>query len=115
MKTQTLRTIMNNCLDLPSVLPAYRDTLLARTDRVINSSSALALKVLGNAQKVVTDLVRDSLDVAGEAWARSVITTLAGCHSEFGNGSASKACAACVKSKGRYTQHAAKKGVWVCE
>ncbi|MFZ5564290.1 MAG: ABC1 kinase family protein [Thermodesulfobacteriota bacterium] len=67
MKTQALRTLMNNCLDLPSALPAYRDTLLARTDRVINRSCALALNVLGNAEKLVTDLVRDSFDVAGEA------------------------------------------------
>lgn len=52
---------------------------------------------------------------ASFAWARSVITTLAGCKSEFGHGGASKSCEACVKSKGRYTQHAAKKGVWVCE
>ena len=52
---------------------------------------------------------------ASVVWARSVITTLAGCKSEFGHGGASKSCEACVKSKGRYTQHAAKKGVWVCE
>lgn len=49
------------------------------------------------------------------AFARSVISTLAGCKSEFGNSSASKACEACVKGKGRYTQHASKKGVCVCE
>jgi hypothetical protein len=53
--------------------------------------------------------------LAGSAWARSVITTVAGCKSEFGRGDASKACEVCVKGKGRYTQHAAKKGVWVCE
>lgn len=52
---------------------------------------------------------------AGVAFARSVITTLAGCKSEFGHGGASKSCEACVKGKGRYTQHASKKGVWVCE
>jgi len=49
------------------------------------------------------------------AWGRSIITTLAGCKSEFGNGGAAKSCEACIKSKGRYTQHAAKKGVCVCE
>lgn len=53
--------------------------------------------------------------VAGAAAARSVITTLAGCQSEFGRGGGAKACEACVKAKGRFTQHAAKKGQWACE
>jgi hypothetical protein len=52
---------------------------------------------------------------AGVASARSVITTLAGCQSEFGRGGAAKACEACVKAKGRYAQHASKKGQWACE
>ncbi len=50
---------------------------------------------------------------ASTAWARNVITTVAGCKQEFGKGS--KACEACVKGGGRWTQHAAKKGVWACE
>lgn len=50
---------------------------------------------------------------AGVAWARNVITTVAGCKQEFGKGS--KPCEACVKGGGRWTQHAAKKGVWACE
>lgn len=53
--------------------------------------------------------------LSGLAWARNVITTPAGCHSEFGSGGASKACTACVKGGGKYVQHAAKKGVWACE
>lgn len=50
---------------------------------------------------------------AGVAWARNVITTVAGCKQEFGKGS--KPCEACVKSKGKWVQHAARKGVWGCE
>lgn len=49
---------------------------------------------------------------AGVAWARNVVTTTAGCKQEFG--SASKLCEKCVKGKGKWTQHAAKKGVWSC-
>lgn len=50
---------------------------------------------------------------AATAWARNVITTVAGCKQEFGKGS--KPCEACVKGGGRWTQHAARKGVWACE
>lgn len=50
----------------------------------------------------------------GLAWARNMITTLAGCKQEFGN-HASKPCESCIKSKGRWVQHAARKGAWACE
>lgn len=53
--------------------------------------------------------------VSGLAWARSVVTTPAGCNSEFGHGDASKACVSCVKSGGKFVQHASKKGAWACE
>lgn len=50
----------------------------------------------------------------GVAWARNMITTQAGCNQEFGM-RAAKPCVECVKSKGRWVQHAARKGVWQCE
>jgi hypothetical protein len=56
------------------------------------------------------------LAVSAVAWARSAITTPAGCNSEFGHGSSmTKSCTACVKGGGTFRQHAAKKGVWACE
>lgn len=67
MKAQTIQTIMNNCLDLPLAIPAYRDTILSRTGRVVNRSCALVLNVLGNTEKLVNDILRDSFAVAGEA------------------------------------------------
>lgn len=65
--------------------------------------------------RILTIAAATLMLTASVAWARSVVTTLAGCKSEFGHGGASKACETCVKAKGRYTQHASKKGVWVCE
>lgn len=64
-------------------------------------------------RNVVLALAVGALLGATAAWARSVITTVAGCKQEFGKGS--KPCEACVKGGGRWTQHAAKKGVWACE
>lgn len=56
-----------------------------------------------------------SLTIGSLAWARNLISTQAGCNSEFGHGHAKDSCVACVKAGGKYVQHAAKKGVWVCE
>ncbi|MDY6832791.1 MAG: AarF/UbiB family protein [Thermodesulfobacteriota bacterium] len=67
MKTRTVRTIMNNRTDSPPSAPAYRDTLFSRTGRVINRSCALVFNILGNTEKLVADILRDSLAVAGEA------------------------------------------------
>ncbi len=52
--------------------------------------------------------------VAGIAWARTLITTQAGCNNEFGVKGA-KACVACVKGGGKYAKHPKNKGAWVCE
>ncbi|MDY6903260.1 MAG: AarF/UbiB family protein [Thermodesulfobacteriota bacterium] len=41
--------------------------LLRRVGRVANSSSNLVRNILGNTEKLVNDVVRDSLEVAGEA------------------------------------------------
>jgi len=61
-------------------------------------------------------VVLSTLLVGCLAWARSAITTLAGCNSEFGAGSgAAKTCAACVKSGKIYRLHVKNKGAWTCE
>jgi hypothetical protein len=57
-----------------------------------------------------------ALVLASLAWARTTITTPAGCNSEFGSGSGqAKACIACVKSGGKYRAHIKNKGAWTCE
>ncbi len=57
-----------------------------------------------------------ALAVSAAAWARSAITSPAGCNSEFGhNTSMAKTCTVCVREGRTFRQHAAKKGVWACE
>ena len=51
---------------------------------------------------------------SGLAWARTLVTTPAGCHAEFSGGQV-KTCEKCVKSGGKYILHVKNKGAWVCE
>ena len=61
-------------------------------------------------------IVTSAVLLATLAWARSAITTPAGCNSEFGAGSgAAKVCTACVKTGKTYRLHPKNKGAWVCE
>lgn len=65
---------------------------------------------------MLRNVLLSTLLVGGLAWARSAITTPAGCNSEFGAGSgAAKVCTACVKSGKTYRLHAKNKGAWTCE
>ena len=65
---------------------------------------------------VLRGVILSTLLVGCIAWARSTITTSAGCNSEFGAGSgAAKACTTCVKSGKTYRLHPKNKGAWTCE
>ena len=56
-----------------------------------------------------------AVGLPGLALARSLITTLAGCKSEFGSGGQYKACEKCIKGNGKFALHPKNKGAWVCE
>jgi len=63
MTAKTTRIPMN---ELPFAFSTHQNPMVSRTGRVINDSFNMTLNILGNTEKLVTDIIRDSFTVAGD-------------------------------------------------
>lgn len=67
MRTRTARSATTNRFQPPFLLPTYRYPLTSQTNRMANHTVNLVMNILGNTEKLVSDIVRDSFVVADEA------------------------------------------------
>ena len=67
MRTRATRPATTNRFQPPFLFSTHRQAMIKRTNRMADHTVTLVMNILGNTEKLVSDIVRDSIIVADEA------------------------------------------------